>query len=82
MSVTPANANIRVAMIGQKGYPPVHGGIEKHVAELAARLPGHGVEVHIYSRPHYSDFDGPADLPGVPNAAGGCDIGAYELQPE
>ena len=52
-------------MIGQKGYPPVHGGIEKHVAELAARLPGLGVEVDIFSRPHYSDHDGPADLPGV-----------------
>lgn len=52
-------------MIGQKGYPPIHGGIEKHVAELAARLPGHGVEVHIYSRPHYSEHDGPTDVPGV-----------------
>ncbi len=52
-------------MIGQKGYPPVHGGIEKHVAELAARLPGLGCEVDIYSRPHYSSANGPADLPGV-----------------
>jgi glycosyltransferase involved in cell wall biosynthesis len=52
-------------MIGQKGYPPVHGGIEKHVAELAARLPGLGCEVDIYSRPHYSAAEGPADLPGV-----------------
>jgi glycosyltransferase involved in cell wall biosynthesis len=56
---------IRVAMIGQKGYPPIHGGIEKHVAELAARLPGLGFTVEIYSRPHYSDLDGAADLPGV-----------------
>jgi len=52
-------------MIGQKGYPPVHGGIERHVAELAARLPALGVEVDVYSRPHYSDADGPTDLPGV-----------------
>ncbi len=52
-------------MIGQKGYPPIHGGIEKHVAELAARLPALGVDVDIYSRPHYSQFNGPADLPGV-----------------
>ena len=50
-------------MIGQKGYPPVHGGIAKHVAELAARLPDLGCEVDIYSRPHYSDASGPADLP-------------------
>ena len=56
---------IRVAMIGQKGYPPVHGGIEKHVAELAARLPGHGFSVEIYSRPHYSALDGESGLPGV-----------------
>jgi glycosyltransferase involved in cell wall biosynthesis len=52
-------------MIGQKGYPPVHGGIEKHVAELAARLPQLGCEVEIYSRPHYSSASGPADLSGV-----------------
>ncbi len=60
-----ATRPIRVAMIGQKGYPPVHGGIEKHVAELAARLPGLGCDVDIYSRPHYSAANGPADLPGV-----------------
>jgi glycosyltransferase involved in cell wall biosynthesis len=52
-------------MIGQKGYPPVHGGIEKHVAELAARLPALGVDVDIFSRPHYSSLDGPSGLPGV-----------------
>jgi glycosyltransferase involved in cell wall biosynthesis len=56
---------LKVAMIGQKGYPPIHGGIEKHVAELAARLPALGVEVDIYSRPHYSQASGPADLEGV-----------------
>ncbi len=60
-----ATRPLRVAMIGQKGYPPVHGGIEKHVAELAARLPGFGVEVDIYSRPHYSDVQGPAGPSGV-----------------
>lgn len=56
---------LRVAMIGQKGYPPVQGGIEKHVAELAARLPLLGIEVDIYSRPHYSDLAGSCELPGV-----------------
>lgn len=56
---------LRVAMIGQKGFPPVHGGIERHVAELAARLPDLGCGVDIFSRPHYSDHDGPTDLPGV-----------------
>ena len=52
-------------MIGQKGYPPIHGGIEKHVAELAARLPALGFAVEIYSRPHYSRLNGAADLDGV-----------------
>lgn len=56
---------IRVAMIGQKGYPPVHGGIERHVAELARRLVPRGFEVCIYSRPHYSDLHGASDVPGV-----------------
>ncbi len=60
-----ASKALKVAMIGQKGYPPIHGGIEKHVAELAARLPALGVEVDIYSRPHYSQANGPADLDGV-----------------
>jgi len=57
--------SLRVAMIGQKGYPPVQGGIEKHVAELAARLPQLGIEVDIYSRPHYSGLSGSCDLSGV-----------------
>lgn len=65
MTSRTASRPIRVAMIGQKGYPPVHGGIEKHVAELAARLPGLGCEVDIYSRPHYSSASGDCDLPGV-----------------
>ena len=56
---------IRVAMIGQMGYPPVHGGIERHVAELARRLVPLGFLVDIYSRPHYSDLDGAADLDGI-----------------
>ena len=52
-------------MIGQKGYPPIHGGIERHTAELARRLGPLGFDVDIYSRPHYSDLDGPTDIPGV-----------------
>jgi glycosyltransferase involved in cell wall biosynthesis len=60
-----ASDPIRVAMIGQKGYPPVHGGIERHVAELARRLAPLGFAIDIYSRPHYSVADGPSDIPGV-----------------
>jgi glycosyltransferase involved in cell wall biosynthesis len=57
--------SIRVAMIGQKGYPPIHGGIEKHVAELALRLGAAGFAIDIYSRPHYSHLNGPTEQPGI-----------------
>ena len=60
-----ADHPVRVAMIGQKGYPPVHGGIERHVAELAVRLAARGCVVDIFSRPHYSDADGPTVVPGL-----------------
>jgi glycosyltransferase involved in cell wall biosynthesis len=52
-------------MIGQKGFPPVGGGIERHVAELASRLAARGFAVDIYSRPHYSQASGDTDVPGV-----------------
>jgi len=52
-------------MVGQKGYPPIHGGIEKHVAELAVRLGKLGFQIDVYSRPHYSDHNGPTPEPGV-----------------
>jgi glycosyltransferase involved in cell wall biosynthesis len=52
-------------MIGQKGYPPVHGGIERHVAELSERLVGLGFAVDLYSRPHYSDLDGATGVDGI-----------------
>ena len=58
-------ASPRVAMIGQKGWPPIHGGIERHVAELAPRLAARGWAVDIYSRPHYSAHHGDTGLPGV-----------------
>jgi glycosyltransferase involved in cell wall biosynthesis len=60
-----ASADLRVAMIGQKGYPPVGGGIERHVAELARRLATRGFAVDVYSRPHYSQASGDTDIPGV-----------------
>jgi glycosyltransferase involved in cell wall biosynthesis len=56
---------MRVAMIGQKGYPPVHGGIEKHVAEISERLTASGIKVDIYSRPHYSSARGPSSVDGL-----------------
>ena len=42
-------------MIGQKGVPATHGGVERHVEELGARLVELGHEVTVYTRPHYTD---------------------------
>ncbi len=42
-------------MIGQKGIPASHGGVERHVEELSARLVGLGHEVIVYTRPNYTD---------------------------
>jgi glycosyltransferase involved in cell wall biosynthesis len=60
-----ASAGIRVAMIGQKGYPPVGGGIERHVAEIAHRLAARGFAVDVYSRPHYSQAAGDTEVPNL-----------------
>ncbi len=45
---------IRIAFIGQKGIPTQQGGIEKHVEELSARLAEAGLDITVYSRPHYT----------------------------
>lgn len=45
---------MKVAMIGQKGIPAIHGGIERHVEELAVRLANNGHEVFVYTRPHFT----------------------------
>lgn len=45
---------MKIAMIGQKGIPAVHGGIERHVEELAVRLASHGHDVRVYTRPHFT----------------------------
>ena len=42
-------------MIGQKGLPATHGGIEHHVEQLGSRLAALGHEVVVYTRPNYSD---------------------------
>jgi glycosyltransferase involved in cell wall biosynthesis len=42
-------------MIGQKGMPARHGGVERHVEELGARLVERGHEVVVFTRPNYSD---------------------------
>lgn len=45
---------IRIAFIGQKGFPATTGGVEYHVDELARRLTRRGHEVTVYVRRWYS----------------------------
>jgi glycosyltransferase involved in cell wall biosynthesis len=46
---------VKIAMIGQKGVPATHGGVERHVEELGARLVGLGHEVTVFTRPNYTE---------------------------
>lgn len=46
---------MRIAIVGQKGIPARTGGIERHVEELAIRLANDGLEVDVYTRPHFTD---------------------------
>lgn len=45
---------MKIVMIGQKGIPAVHGGIERHVEELAVRLASRGHQITVYTRPHFT----------------------------
>lgn len=49
---------MKIAMIGQKGLPGIHGGVEKHVEELGARLVAKGHEVTVYCRKAYTPRPG------------------------
>jgi glycosyltransferase involved in cell wall biosynthesis len=52
-----AARRLRIAMVGQKGIPPLHGGIERHVDEVARRLARRGHQVDVFNRiyhPHGS----------------------------
>lgn len=42
-------------MIGLKGLPATHGGVERHVEQLGTRLAAMGHSVTVYTRPTYSD---------------------------
>ena len=46
---------MKIAMIGQKGVPATHGGVERHVEELGARLADLGHDVTVFTRPNYTD---------------------------
>jgi len=45
---------MKIAMIGQKGMPAIHGGVEKHVHDLSTRLIKFGNTVTVYSRKWYT----------------------------
>jgi glycosyltransferase involved in cell wall biosynthesis len=44
---------LRIAMVGHKGVPAVHGGIERHVEEIARGLAARGHRVDVYNRPYH-----------------------------
>ena len=46
---------MKIAMIGQRGVPALHGGVERHVEELSQRLVESGHEVVVFTRPNYTD---------------------------
>ena len=48
---------LRVAVVGSRGMPGVHGGIERHVEELYPRLAELGVDVTVYARRAYVPRD-------------------------
>lgn len=50
---------MKIAMIGQKGFPATYGGIERHVEEIAVRLVERGHEVTVYCRADYTPERGP-----------------------
>ncbi|MBP9695075.1 MAG: glycosyltransferase family 4 protein [Candidatus Magasanikbacteria bacterium] len=45
---------MNIAMIGQKGLPAIHGGVERHVEELSTRLVRYGHNVTVYARRWYT----------------------------
>jgi glycosyltransferase involved in cell wall biosynthesis len=44
---------LRIAMLGCQGIPVVHGGIERHVEEIARRLVARGHAVDVFTRTHH-----------------------------
>lgn len=48
-----SDAVLRIAMVGHKGIPALHGGIERHVDEIASRLAARGHAVDVFNRPYH-----------------------------
>lgn len=49
---------MRIAMIGQKGMPASHGGVERHVHDLASHLAKMNHDVTVYGRSWYTGHKG------------------------
>lgn len=45
---------MKVAMIGQKGFPAIWGGVEEHVDQLTRGLATQDMDVVVYTRPQYT----------------------------
>lgn len=56
---------MRIAMIGQKGIPAIHGGVERHVHDLSVRLVEKGHEVTVYARKWYTGSRGINYVEGI-----------------
>lgn len=46
-------APLRIAIVGPKGIPALHGGIERHAEEIARRLAARGHRVDVFNRPYH-----------------------------
>lgn len=56
---------MRIAMIGQKGMPASHGGVERHVHDLAVHLTKLNHDVTVYGRSWYTKNKGVIMVDGV-----------------
>ena len=55
---TPADFRpLRIAFLGCKGIPARHGGIERHVEEIATRLVQRGHRVDVFNRAHHPEHE-------------------------
>jgi len=68
-------SGLRIAVVGSRGMPGVHGGIERHVEELYPRLARRGLHITVYARKPYVSHD--AEYGGVTVVSLGALSGRY-----
>ena len=49
--------NIKIAVVGTRGFPGVQGGVESHCQELYPRLAANGCQITVYARKDYVGSD-------------------------